>query len=41
MKPKKKVIIFLFSLILRIAAVFGLIALIAYLLWAFLYWLLM
>ncbi len=41
MKPKKKIIIFLFSLILRMAVVFGMIALIAYLLWAFLYWLLM
>lgn len=41
MKPNRKVLLFLFTLLLRIAAVFGLIALIAYGLWAFLYWLLM
>ncbi len=41
MRPKRKVVFFLFTLVLRIAAVFGLIALIAYGLWAFLHWLLM
>ena len=40
MKVNKKVILFLITLLLRIAVVFGLIALIAFLLWAFLYWLL-
>jgi len=34
---KKKVVVFLFSLILRIAIVFGLIALVAFLLWGVLY----